>query len=222
MITVNMNVPNDTVIAWHSDPTPKNIGLVYLNVTDDLLKGNPQQWLNVSIFAVKDNEPFVRPGPLISIVAVATQPPPQAPPPPSINKLGLAIGLPISLAVVLLVMAIGYCRMRRDRLGLGKIKLRRRRGYGVGKSRRQRMGDGSPLGEHEFDAAEPIYRDEPGESETGYQDSTREDRSNFGQSAFASARTLLSTKIPHSLASGDELSKSRENADLLYGRDFTL
>lgn len=179
-------------------------------MTEDLLKGNPQQWLNVSLFvAPKNGDRYVEQGPLISIVPVPPPAAPAPPPPTSFNKLGLAIGLPLALAVVILVIAVGLYRMRKDRFGLGKIKLGRRKGYGVGKSRRQRMGDS---GEHEFDAAEPIYRDNPEEFEQKYQDSTRNDRSTFGQSAFASARALLDSKLPHSLASGEELSKSRENA----------
>ena len=128
---------------------------------------------------------------IVNVVPIPPIPPPPAPPPTSINTLGLAVGLPVSLAVMALVIAVLYFGMRKTRhIGLGSV-MGRRRGYGVHKSRTQRMGKRGNIGlrEEEAFSSEPVFRDDPLEtnvelSSGQYQGSTREDRSRNAGNVF--------------------------------------
>ncbi len=102
-------------------------------------------------------------GPTISLTNKPVEhlkPPPHTKMP---NKLGLALGLPLSLGFVVLVVCGLYFGMRKTRrIGIGSV-MGRKKGYGEGKSRRQRMRKGKKgglrLDDNEPEA--PDYRDEP-------------------------------------------------------------
>lgn len=155
--------------------------------------GNP----TTAVVSLVANNPFegqranTTQGPLISIVPVPPAPPPPPPQHSSVNPLGLAVGLPIAFVVCAFVIAVLYFGMRKTRrIGLGSV-MGRRKGYGVSKSRTQRMGKPGAvsLTDQEVYPSEPIFRDDPLDSgvelgHDGYQDSTREDRSQNAGNVF--------------------------------------
>ena len=158
---------NDSQNAWHSPDIDRNLGFTYMPVDEKMLQGSSQNALSMTLVANNpdDDEPAkIFPGPTITVAK--PEPTHLAPPPPtSINKEGLAIGLPIALGVIILVLVVVFFSTRHHRIvGIGNVMGRSRKGYGVRKSRRQRVGKHGPVGvsETEFeDATATNFRDDP-------------------------------------------------------------
>ncbi|KAH0548196.1 hypothetical protein GP486_008088 [Trichoglossum hirsutum] len=127
--------------AWHSDPRPNSYGFVSVKMDNSWRKDQPRNNLTFYLVEVgpNDGQASYYTGPTVSLINKPAQ---HYPPPPRIkpDKLGLAVGLPVSLGFVFLVLC-GLCigMRKRRKIGLGNINIGRNKGYGVGKSRRQRM-----------------------------------------------------------------------------------
>ncbi|EEP80311.1 predicted protein [Uncinocarpus reesii 1704] len=148
-VQINLDYVNTTQnegrSAYASDRIPNKIGFVTLQMDKIWLRDESRNNLTLYLLnydlATEDHS-IKKAGPMISLTKKPVQHYP--PPPPSKpNKLGLAVGLPISLAVVFII-ACGLCiGMRKHRrIGLGSIMGRRNRGYGGAKSKIERLGRG--------------------------------------------------------------------------------
>ncbi|KAI9697294.1 MAG: hypothetical protein M1836_004858 [Candelina mexicana] len=168
-ITVVLNYANASgggSEAWHSDKIQNSYGFVSVTMDKAWLKDTRRNNLTLYIIGLdaKDSSrASTTKGPTISLI---NKPVEHAKPPPLTkmpNKLGLAIGLPVSLGFVALVVLGLYFGMRKTRrIGIASV-MGRKKGYGERRSRRQRMRRGKK-GELRLDEDEPEapdYRDEP-------------------------------------------------------------
>ncbi|KAI9785951.1 MAG: hypothetical protein M1839_008217 [Geoglossum umbratile] len=144
-ISIFLNYANESGggrAAWQSSPRPNSYGVVTVQMDNSWRKDKPQNNLTFYLIEVgSDLGPAtVIQGPTVTLTTKPVEhykPPPHTAPP---NKLGLAVGLPISLGFILLVICGLFIGMRKHRaIGLGNISIGHNKGYGIGKSRRQRM-----------------------------------------------------------------------------------
>jgi hypothetical protein len=181
-----VNLANTSTNKWHSDWINANVGYALITFNDTLVNAV----IDVLLTATPSNgAPATYAGPTITVIPI---PGPAPPAHTSYNLLGLVIGLPVGLAVVAAVLCCLFCVVRKNKSAFDGLKvLRRRRGYGVGKSRRQRMGEEA---DYDFDASDPIYRDDPGAGfHSDYQDTSREERSQRAAGLFSRDGKLTST-----------------------------
>ena len=138
--------------AFNSVFVDKNLGFIYMPITDSMLDSKSSNYLQLGIIANKESEDKPADRVVGPIVKITNKPVEHYPAPPanSVSTLGIAIGLPLGLGVpILFVIALMiYNRTHAQKIRSLKDMVAltsKRRGYGVGKSRRQRAGSAGPI-----------------------------------------------------------------------------